>query len=111
MTHTHRPVRTLVTVVAAAATTLGVIVAPLTASALGASCSSWTETRSRSGLDEHRAVVRCTSVNSDSKVRATLDRAGAPDGHSGWLKSAGTASTGWYTCYAGCRDRYDIAAR
>ncbi|MFI5625706.1 hypothetical protein ACIA03_19725 [Nocardioides sp. NPDC051685] len=66
----------------------------------------------QTGLDYYRAAVRCTSIGSSSKVRATLDRSGAVDRHSAWFTTTNkTYYTNYASCYAGCSARADTAAR
>lgn len=88
------------------------IVAAMPANALSATCSAWKETKVQTGLDQHRAAAKCTSIGSGTKVRATLDRTGATDYHSSWFTVRNTTyRTAYGDRVAGCSARYDTAAR
>jgi hypothetical protein len=80
--------------------------------AVSADCTAWKETKSEMGMDPHRARAYCRSIGSTTKVRARLIRDGAVDYHSSWFTQTYTTySSGWATCYAGCRADYQLANR
>lgn len=82
------------------------------ASAVSASCTAVKQTDSQVGLDAHRARVICSSIASDTKVRAKLVRNGAVDYTSSWFTTKGKYYyTAWASCYAGCHATYEVARR
>lgn len=89
---------------------LAVSITATTATAFGGNCSAVKQTQAvRWGLDNHRARAICSSIQGDTKARATLVRNGGPDYHSVWFTTTNRYYyTGWYTCYAGCSARVSL---
>lgn len=56
------------------------------ANALGGNCFAWLE----KGVGYTLGAGRCSSLNSDTKARVTLDIAAAPDYHSAWFTRLNT---------------------
>lgn len=82
------------------------------AQALSADCTAWKETKSEVGLDPNRARAYCQSIGGATKVRARLIRDGAVDYTSSWFTQTYTTySSGWATCYSGCRADFQVASR
>lgn len=58
------------------------------------------------------AQARCSSINTDTKVRAKLDRTADSHAHSEWFTTTNKwYSTGERTCGFGCSATYDVAQR
>src|SRR3954470_4928874 len=99
MSRSFRKTAVLASVTALASTLL--VAAP--ANAVYASCGAWRETQDVLGPDKYRAVVTCSRIDSDTKVRAKLVRAAGPDYESDWMtQEHATVATRWWTCYSGC---------
>ena len=54
--------------------------------ALGGNCNAWLE----NGVGYTLGAGRCSSLNSDTKARVTLDLAAFPDYHSSWFTRLNT---------------------
>jgi hypothetical protein len=111
MHSTLRRYLAMVSVLAATAAMSIVTVSP--AGAVGANCISDREKKNHTlQLDEFRAKAYCYSINSDTKVRAKLVRNGGPDYTGVWFTGEYIwRYTGWYTCYSGCWDTYELGDR
>lgn len=74
------------------------------------SCESTLQEREQTGLNAFRAGAICTRIDSNRRVRAWLIRDGGPDYYSQYFNRTNVYHfTNWYTCYAGCRDAYQVA--
>jgi hypothetical protein len=101
--------------------TVGLVAAVLTTGALlaqpteavSASCVSKLETIEHTlYYDDHRAGAYCTSIGSDTMVRAKLVKNGGPDAASVWFTATRVWKyTGWKTCAYGCWDTYELKDR
>lgn len=100
----------LVALVAMLAVPTTVALSP--ANSVSASCTAAKETRAETGLDSNRARVRCTSIASDTKVRAKLNRNNGPDYTGSWFTTTyKNYYSPWGACAFGCSATYDRTAR
>jgi len=82
------------------------------AHAVYAACGAWKDEKDVLGPNVFRANAQCSRIDSDTKVRAKLVRAGGPDYYSSWTTvEYYTVSTKWYTCYSGCYATFEVAKR
>jgi hypothetical protein len=95
-------------ILTASMTTVGLLAGAT--SALASSCDSRLETFPEIGLDFHRAVAWCSSIDADYKARPKLVRDGGPDYTGPWFTRLNTEyATDTYTCYLGCHSAYQVA--
>jgi hypothetical protein len=90
------------------------LVSPTAAQAVGGSCTSTRQSRAGSipGTTEYRSAASCSALNSDSRARAKLIRNLGPDYTGSYFTALNVWKyTGYYTCYSGCSDAYEIAHR
>jgi len=74
------------------------------------SCDDAREQKSQVGLDAYRAKTKCSSIQTNYKVRAKLIRNGGPDYTSQWFTQLNVwYYSGWYTCYQGCSAGHETA--
>lgn len=108
MVRTSRRAAVLVAGLTLASTLL--VAAP--AGAVYAACGAWKEEKDVLGPNVYRAVVTCSRIDSDTKVRAKLVRNNGPDYESGWItQEYEYARTGYWTCYSGCYATFEVAKR
>lgn len=77
--------------------------------AAASTCSSILQEQDQPGLNAFRAGARCSRIDANRKVRAWLVRDGGPDYYSQYFTRTNTYYySGWYTCYLGCHDSYQV---